>query len=138
MSRETDVEREVAKLGDLPRAALMQRWQAAYGRPPAADVSVALMRKTLGWGIQAKAFGGHSAKTLRALKIVKNGKAPPLQTAVGSRLVREWNGATYEVEVLESGYRWRSERWSSLSAIAKEITGAKWSGPRFFGLVKRS
>ena len=57
---------------------------------------------------------------------------------MGTRLIREWNGATYEVEVLESGYLWRGETWSSLSAIAKAITGAKWSGPRFFGLAKRS
>ena len=58
--------------------------------------------------------------------------------SIGSRLLREWNGATYEVEVLDTGYRWRGEVWSSLSAIAREITGTKWSGPRFFGLTKRS
>ena len=57
---------------------------------------------------------------------------------MGTRLIREWNGATYEVEVLESGYLWRGETWSSLSAIAKAITRAKWTGSRFFGLAKRS
>jgi len=53
----------------------------------------------------------------------------------GTRLVREWNGALHEVEVLEDGYLWRGARHRSLSAIARAITGTKWSGPRFFGLV---
>ena len=138
MSREADVEREVAALGDLPRKALAERWASTYVAPPAADVSPALMRKALAWEIQAKAFGGHSAKTLRALKAVAKGRTVPKTTSAGTRLVREWNGATYEVEVLESGYRWRGETWTSLSAIAQAITGTKWSGPRFFGLAKRS
>ena len=138
MSREADVEREVAALGDLPRKALAERWAGSYGATPAADVSPALMRKALAWEIQAKAFSGHSAKTLRTLKAVAGGKAPTRTASAGTRLVREWNGATYEVEVLESGYRWRGETWTSLSAIARAITGTKWSGPRFFGLAKRS
>ena len=138
MTTEADVEREVAALGDFPRKVLAERWRAAYGVPPAADVSAALMRKALAWEIQARAWGGHSAKTLRALKAAAKGGGASKAGAVGSRLVREWNGATYEVEVLESGYRWRGETWTSLSAIAAAITGAKWSGPRFFGLAKRS
>ena len=109
MSREADVEREVAALGDPPRKALAERWVEAYGSPPASDVSPALMRKALAWEIQAKAFGGHSTKTLRALKAVSGGKAPTRTASTGTRLIREWNGATYEVEVLESGYRWRGE-----------------------------
>lgn len=137
MIAEADGEREVAALGDLPRMALAERWREAYGAPPAADVSPALMRKALAWEIQAKAFGGHSAKTLRALKAVAKGGAAPKAASAGSRLVREWNGATYEVEALERGYRWRGETWTSLSAIAREITGTKWSGPRFFGLARR-
>lgn len=138
MTTEVDVEREVVALGDLPRKVLAERWLAAYGAEPAADVSAPLMRKALAWEIRARVRGGHSAKTLRALKVAAKGGVASKTGAVGSRLVREWNGATYEVEVLESGYRWRGETWSSLSAIAAAITGAKWSGPRFFGLAKRS
>lgn len=131
------MEREVAALGELPRKALAARWATAYGAPPAADISASLMRKALAWEIQAAVFGGHSAKTIRALKAVAKGGAAPKTASAGTRLVREWNGATYEIEVLESGYRWRGETWRSLSAIAREITGTKWSGPRFFGLTKR-
>ena len=52
----------------------------------------------------------------------------------GARLVREWNGRTHEVEVLADGFLLRGQRFRSLSAIAREITGARWSGPRFFGV----
>lgn len=133
-----DVEREVAGLGGLSRAVLAERWAATYGASPASDVSAPLMRKALAWEIQARAFGGLSAKTRRAVKAAASGKPAPRAASAGSRLVREWNGATYEVEVLETGFRWRSEVWSSLSAIAREISGTKWSGPRFFGLAGRS
>ncbi len=55
----------------------------------------------------------------------------------GLRLVREWRGETHHVLVLEDGFEWNGERRRSLSAIAREITGTRWSGPLFFGL-KRS
>jgi hypothetical protein len=55
----------------------------------------------------------------------------------GLRLVREWRGETHTVLVLEDGFEWNGNRRRSLSAIAREITGTHWSGPRFFGL-KRS
>ena len=48
--------------------------------------------------------------------------------------VREWQGEMHVVDVMEVGYRWNGERYSSLSAVAREITGTRWSGPRFFGL----
>jgi hypothetical protein len=52
----------------------------------------------------------------------------------GTCLIREWQGQTYEVTVLDTGYLWQGEKYRSLSRIAREITGAHWSGPRFFGL----
>ncbi len=55
----------------------------------------------------------------------------------GSRLVREWRGETHDVLVLEDGFEWNGEHRRSLSAIAREITGTQWSGPRFFGLQPR-
>jgi Protein of unknown function (DUF2924) len=52
----------------------------------------------------------------------------------GSRLVREWQGTTYTVDVLDDGFFYKEKSYRSLSAIALVITGARWSGPRFFGL----
>ncbi len=57
---------------------------------------------------------------------------------VGTRLVREWNGQTHTVLVHADGVEWRGKRYRSLSVVAREITGAHWSGPRFFGLERRS
>ncbi len=57
-----------------------------------------------------------------------------LSVRAGTHLVREWNGRTYQVEALDKGFRLDGKTYRSLSAIAKKITGAHWSGPRFFGL----
>jgi hypothetical protein len=52
----------------------------------------------------------------------------------GTRLLRQWQGRTYEVLVLDDGFFWQGTRYRSLSAIARQITGTAWSGPLFFGL----
>ena len=44
---------------------------------------------------------------------------------------------TYQVEVLDNGYRFDGKTYPSLTTIAKRITGTHWSGPRFFGLTRR-
>ncbi len=54
----------------------------------------------------------------------------------GSRLIREWRGEVYRVTVLDDGFDWRGTRYANLSQIARAITGARWSGPLFFGLRK--
>jgi hypothetical protein len=63
-------------------------------------------------------------------------RARTMMLKPGARLMREWRGETHDVRVLEDGFEWRGQRWRSLSAIAREITGTQWSGPRFFGLEK--
>lgn len=130
---------ENAAIFDLNRTDLVAAWRRAYGKPPASGLSSPLMRKALVWELQAKVHGGLSGQTKRALKaalVPKGGAVSAVMPSEGSRIVREWNGAVYEVEVLADGFRWRGAHWSSLSAIAKEITGTKWSGPRFFGLTR--
>ncbi len=62
---------------------------------------------------------------------------PPLTVKPGTRLVREWRGATHVVLIHADGIEWRGRRFASLSLVAREITGAHWSGPRFFGLRRR-
>jgi hypothetical protein len=135
------VERELAALAELDRTALLERWRMAFGRDPPPRLSRVLMVKAIAYNLQVKAFGGLSARTRRTLRAAAKadrksafGKLP----GCGTRLVREWHGALHEVEVLEDGYLWRGARHRSLSAIARVITGTKWSGPRFFGLVARS
>lgn len=62
---------------------------------------------------------------------------PAITLREGNRLVREWNGTTHTVLVLAIGFEWQGRQYRSLSQIAEAITGAHWSGPRFFGLTKR-
>ena len=61
---------------------------------------------------------------------------PPIvrRIATGVQLVREWRGEMHRVTVPEDGFEYRDRRYPSLSVIAREITGTRWSGPRFFGL----
>lgn len=113
-------------------------WCITFGRPPPKHLSASFMQRALGWEAQAKASGGLPTDIKRALQSIAKGKQPksavPRKVATGAHLVREWNGQTYQVEVLEQGFRMDGREYGSLTAIAKKITGANWSGPRFFGL----
>jgi Protein of unknown function (DUF2924) len=134
------VERELAALTELDRIALLERWRMAFGRDAPPRLSRALMQKAIAYDLQVKALGGLPARTRRTLRAAAKADRKSALSRLpsrGTRLVREWHGARHEVEVLEDGYLWRGARHRSLSAIARAITGAKWSGPRFFGLVAR-
>lgn len=56
----------------------------------------------------------------------------------GTRFVREWNGTTIAVTATDGGFEWESETYRSLSEIARKVTRAHWSGPRFFGLTAKA
>ena len=130
----------------LDREACIDQWRRTIGGQPLKYVSVQFMRRALAYEAQVKANGGPSAAVRKALKAALKqdqkpaGKAgsrkPPTQSVLrpGTHLVREWNGRTYQVEVLDDGFQLDGKRYRSLSAIARKITGAHWSGPRFFGL----
>lgn len=124
----------IAEIAALDRRACLDRWREAFGRPPPKNLSLPFMRRVLIWDMQNRHLGGVSAKTKRRLQKIASGKSFPTQLKPGSHLVREWNGRTYQVEVTDDGYLMDGKSWRSLSAIARHITGAHWSGPRFFGL----
>jgi hypothetical protein len=104
--------------------------------PPA--FGIALMTRAIAARYQEQAFGGLSKGELRVLarQVRKNDRktraAPVIKP--GTWLSRTWHGEVHEVVVLDGGYEYRGTRHASLSAIARTITGAHWSGPRFFGL----
>ena len=110
------------------------------GLPPAFDPGCCLEDPGAGPG------GGFSAATKRRLaaltrSLAQDGdiaRARVTRAKPGSRLIREWGGRTHSVAVSEDGFEWNGKTWRSLSAIAREITGAHWSGPRFFGVTGRS
>ena len=91
----------------------------------------------ISWAIQAKEQG-QNFRLLRGKIISRVSKktiSSKTKYLVGTRIVREWKGVTYEVIVEEHGFRWQKHSYKSLSHIARKITGARWSGPRFFGLT---
>ena len=100
------------------------------------------MCKALAYHMQCKFSGGLPASTRRALMQIAAGKSVNAVNfggiSPGAHLVREWNGRTYQVEVVDGGYRMDGKIWPSLSAIARHITGTTWSGPRFFGPNSRA
>lgn len=93
----------------------------------------------LAWANQVRNLG-LDPKGLRAQQIQQLRQAKRQSKSlykVGTRMVREWQGTTYEVTIEENGFSWNGERYRSLSEIARKITGTRWSGPRFFGLTKK-
>ncbi len=124
----------IANTSAFHRAECLDRWREVFGRLPPKHLSTQFMKRVLIWEIQNRALGGVSRKTTRLLNQIASGKTLPAMTKPGSHLIREWNGRTYQVEVVEGGYVMDGKTWRSLSAIARHITGARWSGPRFFGV----
>ena len=126
---------------DPRRPKALRAWEAAFGSPPPPYLSVALLEKAVAHEAQYRMHGGLPAATRRALARIAEGDAVaasvPRVAKPGAHLVREWNGRTYRVEVVEGGYRMDGRTWRSLSGLARHITGTAWSGPRFFGLSKR-
>lgn len=133
---------DLARLPSLDRAALTSAWQTAYGAEPPRNISQQLMLRALAYRMQAQAIGGLKLSTQRYLmKIAEKGNAACATMSVtqvkpGTRLLREWHGTTHEVTVLDDGVHYQGQRYRSLSQVAQKITGAKWSGPLFFGLKK--
>ena len=139
----TEIEREIGALAGLPRADLVERWRGLYRASPPKGISRRMMVRAIAYEVQAKRYGGLKPAVGRRLQRIATGLVAGDRVTInaasklkpGARLVREWNGATHVVEVLDDGFIWNGERHSSLSAIARAITGARWSGPRFFGLT---
>lgn len=119
-----------------------QSWVEAFGSPPPPYLSVGFLENALAYEAQCRAHGGLPVAMKKVLSKIAEGEpvaeASKSRLRPGAHLVREWNGRSYQVEVLAEGYRMDGRSWASLSAIAKHITGATWSGPRFFGLTGRA
>ena len=140
--------RGVAGLEALPALSpdeLRKEWRRLYrSQPP--RLSRDLLVRAIAYRIQELRYGGLSKATSRKLAALVQARrsdgdiGSPEGTQrirAGARLVREWNGRTHTVTVEEEGFTYAGRNYRSLSAIAREITGARWSGPRFFGLAPK-
>jgi hypothetical protein len=133
---DADLERALAELETLDRAALAARWVIAFGRPAPFKCRATLLRSGLAWHLQLRAPAGKPpslAPMLRLLRSAQNGTAA---LTSGTTLMREWNGVTHHVRTLAKGYEYQGKTYASLSAVARRITGTAWSGPGFFGTRK--
>lgn len=134
------LEEELGALAGLPTEQLKEKWSAMEGTvPPSAPP--ALLRRLIAQRLQERRHGALPVLVARELKRLETEgpgaerASPRVTLPPGTRLVREWNGQTITVEVLEKGFSYADRKWRSLSEIARHVTGAHWSGPRFFGLT---
>lgn len=126
----------------LPRPALIAAWVKAYGRPPPKGISTRLLAMAAAYNAQARHFGELKTSIRKALYALAGAEKPAFRPkatagaslAPGNRLVREWHGRTHVVDVVKNGVLYQGKTYRSLSEVARAITGARWSGPRFFGL----
>jgi Protein of unknown function (DUF2924) len=135
------IERELDRIHSLNLEELRGEWRRLYHSEPP-KISRDLLVLALGYKLQEIEHGGLGKSTRRKLQTVANalrktgrvGPLPSLSLKPGARLVREWRGRTHTVTVTEDGFEYAGTNYPSLTKIAIEITGAHWSGPRFFGL----
>ncbi len=128
----------------LSRNELVEAWAKVYGLSPPKGLSTRLLTYAYHYNRQIKNYGGLRKTTLRQLMQhvpavsgtaqVKAKLPAAVKPATGTRLVREWRGRTHMVDIEENCFVYQGKSYRSLSAIARAITGARWSGPRFFGL----
>ena len=127
----------LAAIADLPATALREQWIQKTGRV-VPKVSPSMLRLALAWEIQAMARGGLSLVTRQRVEQLARVKTVTQGTQPGMRLVREWKGKLHIVVVgKDKIIRWDGREWSSLSQVARAITGTRWSGPAFFGLKQK-
>ncbi len=110
------------------------------GTPAPKSLKSDVLRTHLAWTLQALQHK-HKPVALRQRLLDKaqlSSKSPSLGYSPGTRLVREWQGETHEVTILDTGYLYQGQHYRSLSGVARDITGAHWSGPRFFGINKQA
>jgi Protein of unknown function (DUF2924) len=139
-----DLEEEIASLPALSKTELLTKWRERLKQPPPSHLNKPILVPLLAYRLQEQAFGGLKPTYKRRLRELAdsfernpNGVANAVSSArikPGTRLIRQWDGQTHQVTVVEEGFEYKGERYKSLSEIARLITGTRWSGPLFFGL----
>lgn len=145
LTNDTDASSD--ECNELPLAALRAEWLRVYRRSPPPRLSRDLLIRGIAYRKQEQAQGGlrPAAKRKLAAWAAKLGQGndgvsdttAAIRLKPGAVLVRTWRGQTHSIRVLDDGFEYLNERHASLSQVATRITGAHWSGPRFFGLVRR-
>ena len=132
---------EILSLSKLDIDKLRERWKAIYGKAPSREIGRSFLTRAISYRLQERAYGGLKPSTsrllARAVEETATGSSKKPQTRMaqsGTILIREWRGTAHRVTMLDNGVTFNGKRYRSLSEVAREITGSRWSGPRFFGL----
>lgn len=141
----TPLTQKITALAEMNPKALRDEWSRVHRTASPAAFGPDLLARALAYSLQEKACGGLPSNIAREIRrgvielaatSASPDRPPPLRS--GTRLSREWHGRTHHVHVVDGGFDYRDERYRSLTAVARQITGAGWSGPRFFGLTGRA
>jgi hypothetical protein len=144
LTMHNELSQRLAALNELTAQQLREEWRRLYrGQPP--RLSRDLLIRTIAYRMQELACGGLSKATQRKLaaltkELEVKGSiviTPDSSLRPGARLVREWRGRTHTVVVVEDGFEYAGKTFLLLTKIAYAITSAHWSGPRFFGLIRK-
>ena len=135
----------IHQLGEADAATLRRLWDKSKGTKPPKTFTSRLMRLALAWDAQAAREGGETAQARRNWnRVIKERSGggstkregialrPPI--CEGTRILKNWGGTTHEVLVIEGGASWNGQSYTSLSAVARAMTGTNRNGPKFFGL----
>ena len=140
-----EVERQIAELVDRSTQDLRAAWRELHRTGPPQGLSRDLLIRVLAHRLQEQIDGGTSRAQRRRLQTLarefekgSGSSDPGIMLRPGTTLVRQWRGHTHTVLVREDGFEYEGQHYRSLTMIAGRITGAHWSGPRFFGLTKRA
>jgi hypothetical protein len=131
------IEAEVDQVRSLGIDALRKRWRMMFGATPPQGLTKDIIARMIAYRIQEEAFGGLDRETVKMLdRLARGEKRDDLNRRLkaGTVLIREYQGERHTVTVVPDGFVWRDTTYSSLSTIARAITGTAWNGPRFFGL----
>jgi hypothetical protein len=133
----TEIAAEIERLSDLSLKDLRAAWAAEFHREPPKGLWRDLLLRSLAWRLQERAFGGHDKATLKLLQAQgqkRGGDERCRRLKAGTVLIRDFGGSRHTVTIVPDGFIWQEKTYTSLSAIARIITGTNWNGPRFFGL----
>jgi Protein of unknown function (DUF2924) len=142
----SELEEDIAHLRDLDLSGLRERWHSVFRRKAPDHLPRHLVYRMIAYRLQAERLGDLDRDTQRFLDQVAAGTRDGNEVQAGDNhpsrhglqpgtiLVREWDGKSQRVMVLDQGFAWNGTTYRSLTQIAFAMTGTRWSGPRFFGL----
>ena len=137
-----DIQEQLEQLPRCSIKALREQWHSIFKTKPPTAFGPDLLRRSIAQKLQEDAYGGLSPsiqreldRTTRSMERASNGRIDlPRRIKPGSVLIRDWKGQAHRVTVRDQGFGYDGATYTSLSEIARQITGTRWNGPRFFGL----